>query len=78
MHNNAIASMYRQELQYMDDQSATIIDNMIDAVSYAYIGADDPTSAKMVVVFDDRQTNSLEQIVNTVTPLFVAGVANNY
>lgn len=78
MHNNAIASMYRQELQYMDSQSATIIDNMIDAVSYAYIGADDPTSAKMVIVFDDRQTNSLEQIVNTVTPLFVAGVANNY
>lgn len=77
MRNNAIASMYRQELQYIDTQSATIIDDLVDAVSYAYIAVDQ-TSAKMVIVLDDRQTNSLEQIVNTVTPLFVAGATNNY
>lgn len=78
MRNNAIASIYRQQLLYMDSQSATLIDNMVDAVSYAYIAADNTTSAKIVIVFDDRQTNSLEQIVNIVTPIIVEGVANNY
>lgn len=78
MQNNAIAALYRDQLSSLNTQSAVIVDNLVDAVSYTYITIDSPKSAKMVIVFDDRQTNSLKQIVKHIVPLAITEVANNY
>ena len=78
MQNNAIAALYRDQLNSLNTQSAVIVDNLVDAVSYTYITIDSPKSAKMVIVFDDRQTNSLKQIVKHIVPLAITEVANNY
>ena len=66
MQNNAIASLYRNAMHNLDYQEAALVDNLIDAISYAYVSAETPTSVRMAIVFDDQQTNSLAQIVNIV------------
>ena len=66
MQNNAIASLYRNAMNNLNYQEAALVDNLMDAISYAYVSAETPTSARMAIVFDDQQTNSLAQIVNIV------------
>ena len=60
--NSLVATMWRQAIDNMDKTEAKYIDNLIKACSYIYLTANTPNSAQFVIVFDDCQSNSLEQI----------------
>lgn len=44
---------------------------VIDIFSYVYVNAKDYNSSEIVVVFDDKKTNALEQINNLVMPAII-------
>lgn len=71
MDNSYISSLYRAELRNMDDVSASYLDDFVESCDYVYVTVDTPTSAQMVLVFDDKHTNSLEHIVRHVMPIVI-------
>ena len=77
LSNNYINKLYHHELNNMDSKTAGHIDSFAKAFSYVYLNIDTPTSAELVLVFDDKETNSLEQIVRMVVPIVIGEVTNN-
>lgn len=78
MRNPLISQYYNYATYSMSDMEAEIVDDIVDAVSYAYMNIDTPQSAQLVIVLDDKDTNSLEQIVNIVMPHVVREVAKDF
>ena len=66
--NRNIAPFYRSALEEMGS-SASHVSKLVESFSYAYITIENPTKVKMVIAFDDKNTNSLEQIVKQVVPI---------
>lgn len=66
--NRNIAPIYRSALEEMGS-SANNVNKFVESFSYAYISIENPTTVKMVIAFDDKNTNSLEQIVKQVVPI---------
>lgn len=66
--NRNIAPFYRSALEEMGS-SASHVSKLVESFSYAYISIENPTKVKMVIAFDDKNTNSLEQIVKQVVPI---------
>lgn len=54
-----------------DDSDYMVFREVIDMFSYAYVDAKDYNSSEIVVVFDDKKTNALEQINNLVMPAII-------
>lgn len=54
-----------------DDSDYMVFREVIDMFSYAYVDAKDYNSSEIVVVFDDKKTNALEQINNLVMPVII-------
>ena len=77
LSNNYINKLYHHELNNMDSKTAGHIDSFAKAFSYVYLNIDTPTSAELVLVFDDKETNSLEQIVRMVVPIVIGEVTSN-
>lgn len=71
MDNSYVSSLYRAELRKMDQVGASYLDDFVESCDYAYVTVDSPTSAQMVLVFDDKHTNSLEHIVRHVMPIVI-------
>ena len=71
MDNRYVSYLYRKEMKSFDSTTAGYINNFVDSCSYAYININTPTSVQLVLVFDDRETNSLEQIVRQVVPMVI-------
>ena len=77
MDNSLVASSYRSFMRQMDKSFAETTTSFIDSCSYAYINATTPNSAQMVLVFDDRNTNALEQITRQVVPAAIRTATND-
>lgn len=77
MSNDYVKLLYRHELNNMDSNIAGHIDTFAKAFSYVYLNIDTPTSVELVLVFDDKQTNSLEQIVRMTVPIVIGEVTSN-
>ena len=71
MDNRFIAREYRKELKYYDSVTAGYINNFVESCNYAYFTINTPTSVQLVLVFDDKETNSLEQIVRQLAPAVI-------
>jgi hypothetical protein len=71
--NRNIAPFYRSALEEMGS-SASHVSKFVESFSYAYITIDNPTTVKMVIAFDDKNTNSLEQIVKQVVPIAMSEI----
>lgn len=70
-NNSMISAMWRQVLNDIDDAEAQYIDSLTKAISYIYLTANTPTSAQLVIVFDDKQTNALEQAFKPLASLVI-------
>lgn len=77
MANSLIANIWRHSLSSMDSVEANYIDTLVKACSFAYITANMPNSAQVVVVFDDEQSNALEQIVTPLASVAVREMMRN-
>lgn len=71
MDNNIVSNLYRQEMRGFDSTTAGYINNFVDSCSYAYFTINSPQSVQLVLVFEDKQTNSLEQIVRQLAPVVI-------
>jgi hypothetical protein len=76
MQNSYISSSYRTMLNDMNGNSATYLNNLVDSISYAYLNINTPTSLKMVIAFEDHETNSLEQIMRQLAPLAISEITS--
>lgn len=77
MNNDFIRNAYQRELHHSNSDEAALIDNLVGAMGYAYLVVDEKQSAKMVLVFDDKDTNSLEQVVDIVMPHLIKQMSRN-
>jgi hypothetical protein len=77
MKNRSVNNAFKDSLYYLDDMSAKLISDFVDSFNYAYISTESPTSARMVLTFDDQNTNSLEQIVRMLVPAVVGEITRN-
>lgn len=77
MKNRSVNNAFTDSLYYLDDMSAKLISDFVDSFNYAYISTESPTSARMVLTFDDQNTNSLEQIVRMLVPAVVGEITRN-
>lgn len=73
---NIDALMATEFMKMMDtylegDSDYLVFREVIDMFSYAYVDAKDYNSSEIVVVFDDKKTNALEQINNLVMPAII-------
>ncbi len=73
---NIDALMTTEFMKMMDtylegDSDYLVFREVIDMFSYAYVDAKDYNSSEIVVVFDDKKTNALEQINNLVMPVII-------
>lgn len=71
MSNSVVTNMWSENLKAMDDAAIDYLDYFVKASSYMYITANTPSSAQIVVVFDDAERNALEQIVTPLVPVAV-------
>jgi hypothetical protein len=71
MDNHIVSNLYRQEMRGFDSTTAGYINNFVDSCSYAYFTINSPQSVQLVLVFEDKQTNSLEQIVRQLAPVVI-------
>ena len=71
MNNRCVSYLYRDEMSGYDSTTASYITNFVNSCSYAYLNINTPTSVQLVLVFDDKETNSLEQIVRQVVPVVI-------
>jgi hypothetical protein len=71
MNDSFVSSCYRSFMRQMDEPFADAVDTFIDSCNYGYLTINTPNSAQMVLVFDDQNTNALEQIVRQVVPAIV-------
>ncbi len=74
--NRNIAPIYRSALDEMNRTSANNVNKFVESFSYAYVTINTPTSVQMVVAFDDKKTNSLEQVVKQVVPIIMSEVTS--
>lgn len=63
--------MKMMDIYLEDDSDYMVFREVIDMFSYAYVDAKDYNSSEIVVVFDDKKTNALEQINNLVMPAII-------
>ena len=68
MNNSYISAAYNRQLRNMDKEDAELVNGIIKAFDYAYLSFNTPNSIEFVIVFDDKSTNALEQVVNQVMP----------
>lgn len=71
MDNHIVSNLYRQEMRGFDSTTAGYINNFVDSCSYAYFTINSPQSVQLVLVFEDKQTNALEQIVRQLAPVVI-------
>ena len=74
MKNSYISAAFRDAMYYMDSFSAELANNFVKSCSHAYLTIDTPTSAQLVLVFDDQETNSLEQLVRMFVPAIIHNI----
>lgn len=77
MDNDFIRNAYRQGLHGANSAEYAIIDSLVNAMGYAYVVVEEKQAAKMVLVFDDKDTNSLEQVVDIVMPHLIKQMSRN-
>ena len=71
MYSSYIHAWYINLTADMDEADAELCDRLIDISDYVYHSIIDIYSMEFVWVFDDVQTNSLEQIMDIVAPCFL-------
>lgn len=71
MDSKFMKSINKIVLNNILDEYQSIYTNSTDAISYIYTSAKSLNSAEFVIVFDDNNTNSLEQINAIVLPTLV-------
>lgn len=74
MKNSYISAAFRDAMYYMDSFSAELANNFVKSCSHAYLTIDSPTSAQLVLAFDDQETNSLEQLVRMFVPAIIHNI----
>jgi hypothetical protein len=77
MDNSYASTLYRNAMRGVDKQYASYVDGLIKSCSHIYVNVNTPNSIKFALVFDDRQTNALEQVVRAVAPIAVGETIQN-
>ena len=76
-NNSLISAMWRQILNDVDDVNAQHIEDIAKAFSYIYLTINTPNSAQLVIVFDDKQTNALEQLFKPLAHIVMREVMHD-
>jgi hypothetical protein len=58
-------------------QYAPYVDGLIESCSHIYVNVNTPNSVEFALVFDDKQTNVLEQVVRAFAPIAVGETIQN-
>lgn len=77
MDNNYASTIYRNAMRRVEKQYAPYVDGLISSCSHIYVNVNTPNSIKFALVFDDKQTNALEQVVRAVAPIVVGETIQN-
>ena len=68
---------YQDIINNMDSQEIGLFNTCIKACDYAYISAKDMTTSEIVLVLDDKKTNSLKQVTDLFMPMLMQEVMLN-
>ncbi len=77
MNNSYASTLYRNAMRSVEKQYAPYVDGLIKSCSHVYVNVNTPNSIEFALVFDDRQTNALEQVVRAVAPIAVGETIQN-
>ena len=77
MDNSYTSTLYRNAMRRVEKQYAPYVDGLIKSCSHVYVNVNTPNSIEFALVFDDKQTNALEQVVRAVAPIVVGETIQN-
>ena len=77
MDNSYVSTLYRNAMRGVEKQYAPYVDGLIKSCSHIYVNVNTPNSIEFALVFDDKQTNALEQVVRAIAPIAVGETIQN-
>ena len=77
MDNSYASTLYRNAMRGVEKQYAPYVDGLIESCSHIYVNVNTPNSIEFALVFDDKQTNALEQVVRAIAPIAVGETIQN-
>lgn len=77
MNNSYASTLYRNAMRSVEKQYAPYVDGLIKSCSHIYVNVNTPNSIEFALVFDDKRTNALEQVVRAVAPIVVGETIQN-